>query len=62
MVVALAADDSIVPARFARALYAGINGPKKLLVIEGAGHDDWPARVDERWWRDAVGFALARSR
>jgi pimeloyl-ACP methyl ester carboxylesterase len=62
VVVAIAAQDSIVPARFGRALYTGIGGPKTLRVIEGADHNDWPDRVDQRWWHDAVDAALGRSR
>lgn len=62
VVVAVAAQDAIVPARFGRALHAGIAGPKTLLVIEGAEHNDWPDRVDGRWWRRAVGFALPAPR
>ncbi len=62
VVVVIAANDSIVPARFGRALYAGIGGPKTLRIIEGADHNDWPARVDERWWRDTVNAALLQPR
>jgi hypothetical protein len=58
VLVVVAEHDSIVPARFGRALYAGLAGPKRLVVIEAADHNDWPARVDAGWWRAAVGFAL----
>jgi fermentation-respiration switch protein FrsA (DUF1100 family) len=58
VLVVVAAEDSIVPARFGRALYAGLAGPKRLVVIEAADHNDWPARVDAGWWRAAVAFAL----
>jgi hypothetical protein len=58
VLVAVAERDSIVPARFGRALHAGLAGPKRLVVFEGADHNDWPARVDAGWWRAAVAFAL----
>lgn len=58
VVVVVAAEDSIVPSRFGRALHAALGGPKRLVVIEAADHNDWPARVDAGWWRSAVSFAL----
>ena len=56
--VAVAARDSIVPARFGEALYAALSEPKRLAVIEGAGHNDWLGHVDPAWWRDATAFVL----
>lgn len=56
--VVVAADDRIVPPRFGEALHAALPGPKSLLRIEHAGHNDWPARVDAAWWRGVVGFLL----
>ena len=58
VLVAVAERDSIVPARFGRALHAGLAGPKRLVVIEAADHNDWTDRVDASWWRAAVAFAL----
>lgn len=58
VVVAVAEDDRIVPARFGTALYDALPGRKRLLVIEGSDHNDWLARVDPDWWRDAVDFIL----
>jgi pimeloyl-ACP methyl ester carboxylesterase len=62
VLVAVAEHDSIVPARFGRALHAGLAGPKRLVVFEGADHNDWPASVDAGWWRAAVAFALGVER
>jgi hypothetical protein len=59
--VAVAQHDRIVPARLGQALHAALGGPKRLLVIEDSGHNDWPDRVDARWWRAAVGAALGES-
>lgn len=49
--VVVATADDIVPARFGRALHDGLAGRKRLVVIEDAGHNDWPDRVDDAWWR-----------
>ncbi len=62
VVVAVAEHDSIVPARLGTALHAGLSGPKHLMVIESADHNDWPGRVDAAWWRAAVAAALAETR
>lgn len=58
VVAAVAERDSIVPARFGTARHAELDGPKRLLVIEAADHNDWPYRVDAGWWRAATAFAL----
>jgi pimeloyl-ACP methyl ester carboxylesterase len=57
VVVAVAGQDSIVPARFGVALHAELRGPKRLIQIDGVGHNDWPDRVDAAWWRQATHFA-----
>jgi pimeloyl-ACP methyl ester carboxylesterase len=61
VVVAVAERDSIVPARFGKALHAAYAGPKRLMVIQASDHNDWPDRVDAAWWRAAVSFALGES-
>ncbi|HTN48745.1 MAG TPA: alpha/beta fold hydrolase [Burkholderiaceae bacterium] len=61
VVVAVAEQDAIVPPTLGRALHAGLNAPKRLVVIGGADHNDWPAFVDAPWWRDATEAALGRS-
>ena len=58
VLVAIAADDRIVPARFGRALYDGLPQPKRLALIEGADHNDWIYRLDANWWRQAIDFLL----
>jgi hypothetical protein len=58
VLVVVAERDSIVPMRFGTALYAGLTQPKRLLVIPGADHNDWPDRVGAMWWRSAVDFLL----
>jgi len=59
VVVAVAEHDDIVPARFGEALYRALPEPRLWLPLPGAGHNDWPGRVDADWWRQAVDFMLA---
>ncbi|MDZ7591591.1 MAG: alpha/beta hydrolase [Rubrivivax sp.] len=54
VVVVVAEQDRIVPARFGVALHTTLGGPKHLMQIDGAGHNDWPGRVDAAWWRRAT--------
>lgn len=61
VVVAVAEQDSIVPARFGIALHAALQEPKHLLVMNGAEHNDWPDRVDAAWWHKAVALATGQS-
>ena len=60
VVVVVAEADDIVPARFGAALHDRLAGPKRVMVIAGAGHNDWPQRVDDRWWCEAIAAATAR--
>jgi alpha-beta hydrolase superfamily lysophospholipase len=56
--VAVAENDRIVPARFGVMLYEALGEPKRLLTIAGAGHNDWPDRVDRQWWQQTLAFLL----
>lgn len=62
VVVVVAELDSIVPARLGTALHAALRGPKHLVQIDGAEHNDWPARVDAVWWRAVTDLAAGVSR
>src|ERR1700731_2262938 len=53
ILVAVAEQDSIVPARFGMALYDSLVARKQLKVVSGAEHNDWKERVDLDWWREA---------
>ncbi|CAB3787856.1 hypothetical protein LMG28614_02593 [Paraburkholderia ultramafica] len=61
VLVVVAQRDSIVPARFGEALYNSLAEPRRLMVVNAAEHNDWIGRVDETWWREAIGFLLAPS-
>ena len=67
----VAEQDKIVPAHRGIALHGAMRGaqldpqqaatPRNLPRLERislAGHNDWPARVDDAWWRNAVTFLL----
>jgi pimeloyl-ACP methyl ester carboxylesterase len=54
VVIVLAEHDEIVPARLGRALHEALARPHELVVIPQASHNDWIARVDHGWWRNAL--------
>jgi len=63
VVIVVAERDSIVPARLGRALHDTLpTDRKRLIVLPGADHNDWPERVDVAWWRDVIGFAVGEGR
>ena len=62
VLVVVAADDRIVPARFGAALYQALSEPKRLIAVEGADHNDWVGHVDDAWWSEALSFLLDRPR
>ena len=56
--VVVAERDSIVPAKFGRALFATLPEPKRLWTIPAADHNDWWDRVDDSWWLTVTRFLL----
>jgi hypothetical protein len=48
--------DEILPIRHADALYKSLSGEKKMWVIKGAGHNDWPMFVDAKKWQEFMDF------
>lgn len=61
VLVAVAQDDTIVPAQFGRALYEGLSAPRRLESIAGGEHNDWIERVDAVWWRRSFDFLLGKA-
>jgi pimeloyl-ACP methyl ester carboxylesterase len=59
VLVAVAERDAIVPPQFGTALHAALPGPKRLVTVAAAGHNDWPDRVNARWWDDIIGNLLS---
>lgn len=56
--IAVAERDDIVPAEFGIALHDALPGPRRLKVIEGAGHNDWWPHMDAQAWQAALDFVL----
>jgi uncharacterized protein len=57
--IVVAEHDRIVPARLGRALHDTLpSDRRRLVVLPGAGHNDWPERVDAAWWREVMRFAV----
>ena len=48
-------DDTILPP-LSLNLYANLPEPKKMMVMEGYGHADWPDSPDLPWWDEALNF------
>jgi uncharacterized protein len=52
-----AEQDEILPIKHARNLYASLpEGRKRMWVIKGAGHNDWPFHADDSLWREMTDF------
>ncbi len=52
-----AEQDEILPIRHAHNLYANLpEGKKRMWVIQGAGHNDWPFHADGSLWREMTDF------
>ena len=58
-VVVAERDEVIRPAR-GRRLFRLLSGRKKLWLLPGVGHNDWPGAVDSRWWSDVMRFLTAQ--
>ena len=49
--------DEILPIRHAHNLFAKLpEGKKRMWVIQGAGHNDWPFHTDDSLWREITDF------
>ncbi len=57
----IAGADEVVGAAQGRKLHAGYDGPKRLIVLEGAGHNSVDVRPGAAWFREVAEF-LTRGR
>ncbi len=57
--VAVAENDVVIPPERGLRLFERISARKKLWLLRGAGHNDWPARVDSQWWSEVMLFFTA---
>jgi pimeloyl-ACP methyl ester carboxylesterase len=56
--IVLAANDSIVPAKFGQKLHDTYAGPKKLIVADRADHNDLLHTMPPEQWQQAMSFLL----
>jgi hypothetical protein len=56
--IILAADDTIVPAKFGQSLYDTYPGPKKLIIAEDADHNDLLHTLPPSAWQEAINLLL----
>jgi len=54
--IAIAENDEVIPPRHGRRLFDLLAGRKKLWVLPGAGHNNWPGVVDSEWWSEVMRF------
>jgi pimeloyl-ACP methyl ester carboxylesterase len=49
--------DEIVPIVHAKDLYDSLLGTaRRMWIIQGAGHNDWPMATSTSWWREIMDF------
>ena len=48
--------DEVIPVRHAQELYRSLAGTRQMWTIKGAGHNDWPDRMDPSWWREITDY------
>jgi pimeloyl-ACP methyl ester carboxylesterase len=54
-------EDETIPPALTLNLFAHIPEPKKMIVMKGYGHLDWPLLFELRWWDEALDFIAPRS-
>jgi len=48
--------DEVIPPPLSLNLFAHLTGPKKMIVQQDSGHNDWPNSPELGWWDDALNF------
>lgn len=55
--------DEILPIKHARNLYQSLpQGHKRMWVIKGAGHNDWPYYADGSLWKEITDFIIINNK
>ena len=54
--------DQVIPIRHALALYESLQGNRKMWIIKGAGHNDWPELVGPSFWKELTDFIAGNER
>jgi len=49
--------DEVIPLAHARNLYDSLPGStRRMWIIQGAGHNDWPMHVNSMWWKEIMDY------
>ncbi len=48
--------DEVIPVKHAEELYKTLSCPKKIWIIKGAGHNDWPMVIEPSDWKEIMNF------
>ena len=52
-----AGQDEVIPIDHAKTLYHSLPGTgKRMWIIQGAGHNDWPLSTNPLWWKEIMDF------
>jgi pimeloyl-ACP methyl ester carboxylesterase len=54
--------DDVIPIRHALALYESLPGNKKMWIVRGAGHNDWPSLAAPSLWKEITDFVAKSNR
>jgi hypothetical protein len=50
--------DDVIPVEHAKTLFNSLsNETKRMWIIKGAGHNNWPMTTDRSWWITIMDFA-----
>ncbi|MDI6726674.1 MAG: alpha/beta fold hydrolase [Smithellaceae bacterium] len=52
--------DEIIPLKHARKLYESLPAGKKLWIVKGAGHNDWPLLVGVHQWQEFMDYVATK--
>jgi pimeloyl-ACP methyl ester carboxylesterase len=49
--------DEVIPLAHARKLYDSLAGSaRRMWIMQGAGHNDWPMHVNSTWWMEIMDY------
>jgi len=54
--------DEIIPLKHARKLYESLPANKKMWIVKGAGHNDWPMLLGVNQWQELMDFVATKGK
>ena len=55
--------DEVIPVKHANTLYDSLSSSeRRMWVIRGAGHNDWPMYTNRSWWKEVMDFVSSNNR